>query len=440
MSLNRRPDDQSRKNSTSRSIDPPNDEHGCLNESDQLKADLKAETGYGSYIEYLGANEGLRWPALDLWEDLSHSETSKSTCFVLDLSRGPNSHANVILRCRTSSPAEILTSLRHPPAESSVQILLWSVSGIDPDLISALGLGLKIDASFFEAVHGRVAAPELQHRSSKGKTRLWTRGRGWHDGFHQCRHKQPFAPSYAEVGGNIVTMAVSHRPGQPHSVPIVLIAGTNWRFHATAKTSYQPCDPPEWWQHEDDIEGYARVLHWCLGKGNSETDNNTNLIFFALLPLVYMNAFRIHNQCDETRHVYLKMLKSPSLADQDAQKERNRAISDLYQHRVLLRRLVEDAEDESEDLIRYMNWQGLTNWLPVYIEFVERYQRGHKLAHRLEAEIRDCLQLQVGEMGLQESRKSIELSSLQIEESKRGLLLITTSPTRFILTYISKIV
>ncbi len=41
-------------------------------------------------------------------------------------------------------------------------------------------------------------------------------------------------------------------------------------------------------------------------------------------------------------------------------------------------------------------------------------------ASRLETEIRDFLQLQTGELALQESRKSIELSNSQIEEAKRG--------------------
>ena len=425
MSLGRRPGDQSQENPTLRSLEPPTDEHRRPNESDQLEADLKGQTGYGSYIDYLGTYGESDQEIRKLKNDLSCSETSKYTCVVLDLSRTPNSHANVNLRCRTSSPAEILTSLRHPPAESSVQILLWSVSGIDPDLVSALGLSFKIDAPFFEAVHARVEAPELRHRPS-----------GRDGSFPDRRYQLPFAPCYAEIGGNIVTMAVSHRPGQLHSVPVVLIAGTNWKFPeitwkpdcsldgAADKDSYQTCDPSEWWQHEDDIGGYARVLHWCLENGNSGHDNSTDLIPFALLPLVYMNAFRMHYECDLTRYSYLNMLEKlmPSPRDQDDRKRKEDIdISNVYRLRFLLRRSVERVEDESEGLIRYMNWQGLTNWLPAYMEFVERYRRAPKSAHRLEAEIRDFLQLQVGEMGLEESRKSIELSSLQIEESKRGL-------------------
>ena len=47
-------------------------------------------------------------------------------------------------------------------------------------------------------------------------------------------------------------------------------------------------------------------------------------------------------------------------------------------------------------------------------------QRIRREATRLEAEIRDYLQLQTGELALEESKKSIELSNFQIEEAKRG--------------------
>ena len=40
-------------------------------------------------------------------------------------------------------------------------------------------------------------------------------------------------------------------------------------------------------------------------------------------------------------------------------------------------------------------------------------------ATRLEAEIRDYLQLQTGELALEKSKNSIELSNSQIEEAKR---------------------
>ena len=54
------------------------------------------------------------------------------------------------------------------------------------------------------------------------------------------------------------------------------------------------------------------------------------------------------------------------------------------------------------------------------IAIEDELQQAHLEALRLETEIREYLQLQTGELALQESRKSIELSNSQIEEAKRG--------------------
>lgn len=43
----------------------------------------------------------------------------------------------------------------------------------------------------------------------------------------------------------------------------------------------------------------------------------------------------------------------------------------------------------------------------------------HQEAGRLESQVRHYMQLQVGELALQESKKSIELSNQQIEEGRR---------------------
>ena len=94
----------------------------------------------------------------------------------------------------------------------------------------------------------------------------------------------------------------------------------------------------------------------------------------------------------------------------------------LPDERCRLRALTEHFEDDCNQLRTYLRSQvfppGLSNrsWLKVEQDLIESRQE----AGRLDAEIRDCLQLQVGEWALQESKKCIELSSRQIEEGKRG--------------------
>lgn len=433
MSLDHRPVDESGEVVQLRPFKPPDDETRRLSEADQLRAELKGETGYGSYVEYLkNVHEELHWSLRNALVGMPPLMPADKMSFsILDLSQGANSGANVNLRCQTASAAQILANLRHPPAESSVQVLLWPIDGlgVDVDLVSALGLGLQIDPSFFMAVC--TISERLKQQRDKGLPQHPRQ---------LSRDTRPFAPPYLEIDATIVTIVEHQRPRRPRSVPIVLIAGRDWMSEriemeigcelpfldsAVDTNVHGIPDLPQRWQYEDEAGGYARFLRWCLGRGNEGTSCNTNLmsnlVSGALLPLLCRSTLRIHLQCLETRDTYLKLV-TPLPLDRAYPEHRNGVISGLYQQRLVLRRLVEDWEDDSDDLMRYMDWQALTDWLPAYNKFSERCQRVCESAYRLDAEIRDYLQLQAGEMGLWESRKSIELSSLQIEENKRAKL------------------
>ena len=56
-----------------------------------------------------------------------------------------------------------------------------------------------------------------------------------------------------------------------------------------------------------------------------------------------------------------------------------------------------------------------------YLKVKQETSQIHNEARRLDAEVRDYLHLVVGNLALEESRKSIELSNQQILEGKRGL-------------------
>lgn len=63
-------------------------------------------------------------------------------------------------------------------------------------------------------------------------------------------------------------------------------------------------------------------------------------------------------------------------------------------------------------------------WLtsPPYLIIEQYWKDAVNSAHRLELEIRDYMQL-VGGLSINESRKSIELSNVQIQEGKQGLFI-----------------
>lgn len=224
------------------------DETRRLNETEQLGERLKAETGYSSYKEYMAAHEELRETFDFLPIVLFHEKDFESTCFILDLLRTPNSGVKLSVRCETPSAAKILTNLRHPPVESSLQILLWSADGVDPDLVSALGLGLKIDPSFFVALCQKAA-----------RTRRAVYNYSCFD------YGGPFTPTYLEIDEKIVTIAGHHTHIAPRSVPVVLIAGKRWNLTGIAESisdlslspnsgidpiSNETPDPLQWQRYE----------------------------------------------------------------------------------------------------------------------------------------------------------------------------------------------
>ena len=152
---------------------------------------------------------------------------------------------------------------------------------------------------------------------------------------------------------------------------------------------------------------------FCTGvlkaDGLTSTITSNSLAFSTLVPLVYMSTFLVDKQCRDTRYFYLDLLRSS--LDPDS---REGLLSSLDTSRCNLRRLIEESKGDSEQLRRYITPQGLTDLVGDCTQVQEYYNRVHESALRLEIEIRDF-------SALEESRKSIELGNLQIQENKRGL-------------------
>ena len=268
---------------------------------------------------------------------------------------------------------------------------------------------MNIETRFFQAAHEK-RAPFPESEPERDPSR-------------------PLVLPYAEIGEDFIRIITDHKLDHQCSVSIVLIAGSRWPTSWVArefgsllppldsKSSHR--DPKEFrWVRRDFISGYLPLLDWCLTSGNwlSRTITRTSLIFGALLPLVYSSAFAIMDRSNRIRLTYIGLLDDKFV--DSAQK--NTAILDLYSQRLGLRRVVENSEDDSEQLARYITSQGLTDLENDCTSVQNYYKSVHSSALRLEAEVRDYLELQSEQMTLKESQKSISLSSLQIEEYKRG--------------------
>ena len=88
-----------------------------------------------------------------------------------------------------------------------------------------------------------------------------------------------------------------------------------------------------------------------------------------------------------------------------------------------LRRILEDFLDGSDALRRFAQTQGTSADLEdeVFAPFQVESRTVTEEARRLEAEICDYMQYQVGSMALEESKRSIQTSSVRLQEAQRSM-------------------
>ncbi len=377
-------------------------------ESDRLWAELKAEIGYDSYITYLETNERRQQDIKSLLQARYLPpylrRTLSSSCAIFDLHHGESAYPKIDLHCSSNIGAEILSALRHPPATAIARIVLWDTFNLYEDMMDALGLGLRIQPRFFQALlarYRRKRAVDLE--------------------------PQRIAPDIVAISRCVMTIARCYLPARQNVTPVVLIARDIWEgwwieeglgestaFQKpalpTMKKSSRPIDGLHYWMQQ-----YIHLLESDLEKGVGSGGDYTNLSFWSLSPLMKLSAFEIYQQCALTREKYLSFLEPSYGAGRPK-------MEDLFVIRSRLRRLIEDSEDSSQQLRRFLSSKipSETFQSTSLTAVEEELQQARLESSRLEAEIRDYLQLQTGESALQESRKSIELSNSQIEEAKRG--------------------
>lgn len=159
-----------------------------------------------------------------------------------------------------------------------------------------------------------------------------------------------------------------------------------------------------------------RGLESDLKKGRDGVRNDMDLTLGPPTALLQFGIPLVRLQCRVTRAFYLQAT-NPRCTEMVA-----KVLKDIFTKRCLLRRMIEDSEDNTLRLRDNLH-SGMrhgTPQSPSLMTLELDLQQTRLEATRLEAEIRDYLQLQTGELALEESKKSIELSNSQIEEAKRG--------------------
>ncbi|KAL8904795.1 MAG: hypothetical protein Q9171_006913 [Xanthocarpia ochracea] len=319
----------------------------------------------------------------------------------------------------------IIEALCDPPKDAQLQIAVWSLASIQhmmaqKDLIDYLGLHFSLDPQYLMAV----------------KRLIFERAFAIADD-----PLDRYNPTHTKIGNAIITVCLPS--DGTNGTPIVLIAqyvGENpaadypsfgedglEKFRRKQLHPRPPLRRSHSWKSQlASLQGLGSYRYYpqmltCLLESQKKTGYDfTNVLLICFLPCLQLQLVRIRSSCGMTRLLFEGHQESSTQAGTDSRTEKSE--EQLYSRRTSLRREISDFISQWSAVIRYMKLRlsmdpskGL-----LFKEFEEEI--GHVIGEsdRLESQVRDYLQLRAGTLGLEESRRSIDLSNRQIEEAKRG--------------------
>lgn len=322
-------------------------------------------------------------------------------------------------------------------AHDSFRIVIWSMYNetIDSTWLDVLGLGLKIPPYFFECLlHRMYYSAKKAGDSSQYEPYLETR-------FLSTQH--------VSIGSAVGTLLNGSKSKSGGTRPVVLIAYlvSHYELAQMNLLAREPVQGlslnlPNTTLHQSDSDSdwldgtefskrlsayYQKLILQSLAQ-ECKFDLDDSLIFhICLLPLLKIDTLGIQVICREAWEalICLRRAAAPGHANVD-EPERDRWYRTLAEHRFLLRRNLEDSQDGLQFFRAHVKQRSFAKWLetPQYLDIEEHVEGTVSIARRLESEIRDYMQILVGDLSIKESRRSIELSNSQILESKRGQFLM----------------
>ena len=413
----------------------------------QLREELLVETGCDSYNAYLEKNEkNTLLPTIDIDEYEAYREAatdengimraSSIHCTVLDMSLAKRQLPDLTLRGDNLSAPQTMKILRNPSQDVAVQIVLWNLangSSISRDWANVLCLGLKLDRSFCEDLEAKC-----DWRWSR-KNEAWPA--------KSLRSTYDFKKQLK------ITVTFPHDRSELSHVPVVVIAGDldhvsvdcyYWYRSVAAQLSENLCDlQVTSWSAKNNHKPkilwsltYAELLNISINQNElyADADKNPELLL-CLLPPLQLDLIWLRDRIKRCRYdltrmeQYMREIDPIKGAEEpcgnltstiSASEERLPAT--LYQSRIDLRRVVEEFEDQSPLISRFLSSKIVCGNSKSAIH--QQYEKDKadtiRQARRLDAEICDLFHLQNSQWALTESKKSIQLSNYQIQEGKRG--------------------
>ena len=130
-------------------------------------------------------------------------------------------------------------------------------------------------------------------------------------------------PKHVIIAGAVATIIRRSNPDKADAVPVVLIARMEWESElanaveeeigdtypfqlSAAKNCPLYASQDTTGNHEH--QNYTRLLNWCLRNEEESVAGIKDLLLKPLIPLIYLDMFRIRNLCEDLRHKYAQLL------------------------------------------------------------------------------------------------------------------------------------
>ena len=411
---------------------PPTAIEGDEEERQKCWRDVEAETGFRSYRSFLEAlpDTGPRYKNLlskirklddfytfhevHVLTILEDGDMSISMDF-----QGRSEHLEVDKHC-----TQLLRNLRSPPKNSLARIIVWLIPRssrfLPLGLVDAIGLSLKIEPAIFANL------------------------------LSSCRR---LGPDYVVIGNSIATVAQNYIPNE-RVPPVLFVAKVDHGMTDFSSPTFAldeehdsmviealttelhgsitPCRTAKDMRSLESLapnsSGYLdrlsnhvllSILSKYVQKGAGVDAQNNGPLLNALVPLLHLEVFYLHAQCEITRRALL-IAQSHSVEDLGAVKQSSHDTLD--RQRFGLRRKLEELKESRSHFVKFARSQNAPDWLKEqpWLSQEEEIIEMVTKARVVEAETRDYMQLQIGNLSIEESKKSIQLSNQQMSEAKRG--------------------
>lgn len=397
----------------------------------QVWKDIEAETGFASCADYLEFYKDVRGDFVyrlrefeNMPVDLVTAEKNlptnqRSSIVIYDISKKENLPISLSLRRHCHLGTELIQALREPSDDVCVQLVLWTLQpeSINQEIADTLVMGLKLDLRFLEDLG---AMCQRINKSTR-------------------RPRKAFRAS--QINHVLISETLTTISQGANAVPVLLVISLTERFehvervlaqdihetplvHRTAPGEKRPFG-------ETDINGrmkagqiFARIVEHFIVQGQSAIPSKAFLLLAATSPLLYYQGHKVRRKYNVLQDTYSEIAVAD--AHQRAFDTSDMKYKDfdkaLDRYRRELRQALEDAEDQASEILRYLGSEVSLDCSkePSYMSLKADLKHLIDEARRLETKVRDYMQLQVGNLSLEESRRSIELSNLQIGESRSG--------------------